>query len=97
MLRRMTAWDTGGAEPAHHRLVIDLGDRQRVLARIVALIEGRGITIRTMRYAPAGPRRVRAAAVLEITCPGATLDGLVDRLAAVHGVQGIDVTSAASA
>lgn len=66
------------ARSAPTRLRLELDDRCRALARVIALVEGRGLHIGELRFRPAGPSRDRAEAVIEIL--GAPSGDAPDRL-----------------
>ena len=73
------------------RLRLELDDRCRALARVIALVEGRGLHIGDLRYRPAGPTRDMAEAVIEIiaTDPDATPDRLTTLLARIEALPSV--------
>ncbi|WP_157965182.1 hypothetical protein [Euzebya rosea] len=77
--------------PAPTRLRLELDDRCRALARVIALVEGRGLQIGDLRYRPAGPTRDVAEAVIEIigTDPDATPDRLTTLLARIESLPSV--------
>jgi len=73
------------------RLRIELEDRCRALARVIALIEGRGMEIGELRFWPASTHHAGAEAIIEVAAPGpqgeARMATLIARIEALPSVR----------
>lgn len=77
--------DRRDSSPTHIRLTLD--DRCRALARVVALIEGRGMQVGELRFLPAGGQRPVPEAEIQVEGPEAAVPELLARIEALPSVR----------
>ncbi|HUG83793.1 MAG TPA: hypothetical protein VMM13_04470, partial [Euzebya sp.] len=66
-----------------HTLTLQLDERCRALARVLALVEGRGLDVGEMRFSPATFWRPHAHATIEVIGPARLLQTVLARIEAL--------------
>ncbi|WP_370325508.1 hypothetical protein [Euzebya sp.] len=68
-------------------LTLHLDDRCRALARVLALVEGRGLIVGELRFSPATTARPHALATVEVSGPADRLDTVISRIESLPSVR----------
>lgn len=70
-----------------HVLDLQLDERCRALARVLALVEGRGLTVGEVRFSPATASRRHAEATVEVLGAAKALETVLARIEALPSVR----------
>lgn len=70
-----------------HVLTLQLDERCRALARVLTLVEGRGLTVGEVRFSPATAWRPHAEATIEVSGAVRALQTVVARIEGLPSVR----------
>ena len=82
--------------PERHLLTLQLDERCRALARVLALVEGRGLAVGEVRFSPAAGR-AHATARIEVAGPVGALRTVLARIEALPTVHRAELGAPARA